>query len=137
VVKSNDAGPLAHDGFRWEVLGTQFVRCEGLSRSSRAFDEALNEMMDTMDLSQRREFVEELFDALSSTGAVTLTDLTENHLAQSLEVAKKLRSPEVSRFMSGVFSHALREYFTSAGKELKAELKEELSASARRLPWKK
>lgn len=137
VVKSNDAGPLAHDGFRWEVLGTQFVRCDGLSRSSRAFDEALDDMMDSMDIAQRREFVEELFDALSSTGAVTLTDLTENHLAQSLEVAKKLRSPEVSRFLSTVLSNTLRGYFASAGRELKAELKEELTASAKRLPWKK
>jgi len=137
VVKSNYMGPLAHDGFRWEVLGTRFVRCEGLSRSSRAFDEALDNMLDSMDVSRRREFVEELFDALSATGAVTLTDLTENRLTQALEVAKKLRSPEVSNFMSSVISHTLREYFASAGREWKEELKEELSATAKRLSRRK
>lgn len=133
IVRSNDAGPLAHDGFRWEVLGTQFVRCEELSRSSRAFDEALNEMLDSLDVEQRREFVEDLFDALSATGAVTLTDLTENHLTQLREVAKKLRSPEVNKFLSEVLSMTLREYFDSA----RRELKEELTASAKRLSWKK
>lgn len=133
VVKSNHPGPLAHDGFHWEVLGTQFVRCEGLSRSSRAFDEALDDTLSELDIHQRREFVEELFDALGATGAVTLTDLTENHLAQSLEVARKLRSPEVSRFLSEVLSTTLREYFASAGREIR----EELSSSVKRLPWVK
>ena len=137
VVKSNDIGPMAHDGFRWEVLGTAFVRCEGLSRSSRAFDEALDDVMASLNVEERRRFVEELFDALGATGAVTLTDLTEKRLAQSLEVAKKLRSPEVSDFLSKVFSNTLREYFASAGKELREELKEELTASARWLGWKK
>ena len=75
----------------------------------------------------------QLFDALGATGAVTLTDLTENHLTQLREVAKKLRSPEVNKFLSEVLSMTLREYFDSA----RRELKEELTASAKRLPWKK
>ena len=136
VVKSRDMGPMAHDGFRWEVLGTAFVRCEGLSRSSRAFDEALDDVMASLNVEERRQFVEELFDALGATGAVTLTDLTENRLAQSLEVAKKLRSPEVSDFLSKVFSNTLRGFFSNAGKELREGLKEELTASARWLGWK-
>ena len=91
VVKSSRAGPAAHDGFTWEVRGTRFVRCPNLSPSSRAFEETMDRVLANMDQEQRREFTEELFDALGAVGAATVTELSEQKLYQALEIAGSFR----------------------------------------------
>ena len=91
VVKSSRAGPAAHDGFTWEVRGTHFVRCPNLSPSSRAFEETMDRVLANMDQEQRREFTEELFDALGAVGAATVTELSEQKLYQALEIAGSFR----------------------------------------------
>ena len=91
VVDCHVSGPAAHDGFTWEVGEAGFVRCSRLSRSSRAFEETMDLVLERLSLEERREFAEELFDALSSTGAVTLTDLTENRLTQAIGIAGSFR----------------------------------------------
>ncbi len=91
IVKSTRTGAAAHDGFTWEVRGTAFVRCPTLSRSSRAFEETMDRVLATMDQTQRREFIEELFDALAATGADTVTEVTEQKLYKALEIAGSFR----------------------------------------------
>lgn len=119
VVKSDQFGLAAHDGFTWEVRGPRFVRCKALSRSSRAFDETMGEILENMDLEQRREFVNELFGTLTSTGAVTLTDLTEHRLRQAMELFRSLhREPEVHKFVEEVLERMAKEYVAAARSEI-------------------
>lgn len=111
VVESSEFGIGAHDGFTWQVLGDHFVRHAGLSRSSIAFDEALDAALETMDTEQRKAMIDELFDGLMSTGAVTLTDISEAGLLNALEILRKLRrSPEVHKFAEQILELMLREY---------------------------
>lgn len=77
IVRANVAGPMAHDGFNWEVRGTGFVTEEKLSEVSATFEKAMAETLDGMTTGQRREFIDELFDTLLSTGAVTCSELTD------------------------------------------------------------
>ena len=87
-VTSTKSGPLAHDGFSWIVKGTSFVRSSGLGDVSKAFDKAMGEALDKMSVDEKQEFVDELFDTLTSTGAVTITDLTNIKLSSALALFK-------------------------------------------------
>ncbi len=51
----------------------------------------MDQVLERLSLEERRQFIEELFDALASTGAVTLTDLTENKLSQAIGIAGSFR----------------------------------------------
>lgn len=94
IVKSNVLGPMAHDGFSWEVLGCAFVRCEELSEPSQVFDRAISATLEEMSDEEKDAFVTELFDILLSTGADTVSELTDLRLSQTYEVAHTLRKDE-------------------------------------------
>ena len=111
IVKSSKPGVAAHDGFNWEVLGTAFLRCEHLSRRSRAFDETMQEMLQRMDQSERAEFIDTFFDLLCADGAVTLTDINEHKLRSALELGRELRKEKtVQRFAVDAAEQMLKEY---------------------------
>ncbi|NCB51813.1 MAG: DUF2974 domain-containing protein [Clostridia bacterium] len=115
IVKSSQSGLAAHDGFNWEVLGTKFVRSADYSLGSKAFEAALLEISSQMDTEERRVIIEELFAILTSTGAVTLTDLTERRLRQALELAQGIRkSPEVRKFIQSLLTMMARETVSNA-----------------------
>ena len=108
VVSCGSFGIRAHDGFTWEVLGTGFVRAGGLSRSSATFDRALDETMEGMSREEREEFIEAFFQIMTSTGAFTVTDLTEIGLRNTLKVVRSLRrDKKVKKFALTVISNVL------------------------------
>lgn len=114
IVKSDQSGMAAHDGFRWEVRGTQFVRCPDYALASKAFEAAISDLAGRMDLAERMAFIDELFSVLTSTGAVTLSDLTAHRLRQAAEIAQRMRkSPEVRRFIQVLTALMLRETITN------------------------
>ncbi len=111
IVSSGRPGPAAHDGFEWEVIGPSFVKCENFSRGSLAFEESMRAVLDGMDLSTRKQFIEELFDTLSSTGAVTLTDITELQTRKALELYRDVyHQPEVHKFLNSLLEMMLKDY---------------------------
>ena len=111
IVKSSRAGFAAHDGFQWEVSGPRFLRCEDFSHSTRAFESSMQTILQNMDMTARMAFIDELFDTLAATGAVTLTDVTELHTRRALELVRKIyRQPEVHRFVTGLLELMLRDY---------------------------
>lgn len=110
IVRSDRPFLAAHDGFHWEVRGTKFVRCDSFSVASRAFANAMEEIEGEMDMDERREFIESLFSVLESTGAVTLTELTEQGTRQALLMAQTLcKNPRVRAVISKLLSLMLRE----------------------------
>lgn len=110
IVRSGSFGIAAHDGFTWEVKGPAFVRCAALSRTSTAFDSAIKDTLAEMDTAERKEFVDQLFSVLTSTGASTVSDFSVKPLEKALELAKSLRTGgEVKKFVSKTLEQMLRE----------------------------
>ncbi|MDO4939728.1 MAG: DUF2974 domain-containing protein [Lachnospiraceae bacterium] len=100
IVKSDIKGPMAHDGFYWEVMGPKFIKTKTLSPSSRKFEHVLDDILLNMDEKTRLSFTEELFDILLSSGAKTITELTQLSLKDKTELLKKLSSnPQLSAFI--------------------------------------
>ena len=80
VVKSNATGLLQHNGFSWEVLGNSFIHLNTVTEESRLIDRSLKEWLDEMSAEEREHVVDSIFETLSSVGAKTLTDLTDEKL---------------------------------------------------------
>jgi hypothetical protein len=75
VVKSRQTGLFQHDGLSWDVVGPSFVHLKQVTGESRRLDKTLNQWIKQMTPEQREQFVEALYQVLSSDNASTLTDL--------------------------------------------------------------
>lgn len=69
-----------HDGFRWYVEGTKFVR-SNLSSDSIKMSKELNSFISKLDEKQRMHFCNSLRDFIKMTGCKTLTDIKNNKSA--------------------------------------------------------
>ena len=78
IVKSNAKGIFQHDGFSWEVLGTDFIPFDSLTRDSIIVDKGIRSLISQMDEDERRRFVDAMFEILGASNAKTLTDLMQN-----------------------------------------------------------
>ena len=110
VVKSPKGGAAGHDGMTWEVLPTRFAHCESLTRMSHSFDDSLDKVMEKLSIDERKQLVNEMFDALAATGAKTLSDFSENRLKQAgILLGSYRRSPESRHFVRLLMELMLRE----------------------------
>ena len=94
VVDSSQQGLMQHDGFSWEVLGDHFIRLRSVTRQGRLNDLTLKEWVHNMPLEQREKFVDGLFEVLSASGAVTLTDLKEESFKAAGAMVKAMKDME-------------------------------------------
>jgi hypothetical protein len=109
IVRTEASGVAAHDGFRWEVRGTSFVRADDYSVESRAFAASMSQQLELMSLSERQEFIEALFGTLDSAGIKTISDLTEQRLLRSAALLRKVtRTTEVRRFVETMLELMLK-----------------------------
>ena len=78
VVDSNQLGFMQHDGFSWQVLGDHFITLRQVTRQAHLSDQELRRWVHGLTVEQRETFVGALFDVLTASGAVTLTDLKDD-----------------------------------------------------------
>ena len=78
VIKSSENGLLQHDSLSWEVLGGEFIHLDTVTDESKFIDKTVKQWLDEMTAEEREAFVDDLFTALSSTNAKTLTDLNSD-----------------------------------------------------------
>ncbi len=108
IVKSSVSGPMAHDGFNWEAMGTKFVKTPRLSHRSQKFDRVIDDLLTNYNEKDRLKLTDEIFSILLSTGAVTVTDLTELHLKDKAALFQKLsQNPVVGSFIKLLFNSIL------------------------------
>lgn len=78
VVKSTESGLLQHNAFSWEVLGTEFVKLEELTKESRDITAVVNEWLSKLDMDSRKRFVDAIYNILITTKATTVTELNDD-----------------------------------------------------------
>ena len=105
VINGTARGPRQHDSFTWEVEGAAFKRLEALSDRGKKNARQFRESMERMSESEKREFVEMIFSIVESTGARTLTDLTEGKLKNMGMIIKNYNGldKEKKELMLGLF----------------------------------
>lgn len=78
VIKSSQTGIWQHDSLSWEVMGASFIHLDSITDESKFIDRTLKQYLDEMSNEARETFVDNLFEALESTNAKTLTDLNSD-----------------------------------------------------------
>ena len=92
VVHSTYEGIMQHDGFSWEVKGTQFVHLDDFSREGKLFDETIDAWADALSPQQREGFSDALYEVLTATGARTLSELGGEKLKSAVSILKSYKS---------------------------------------------
>lgn len=92
VVKSKQIGLLQHDAMSWEVLGSQFVYSDELTRGSQILDDTLKAWINGLSEKERAQFVDSIFDILEATGARTISDLTKAKLKKANVILKSYQA---------------------------------------------
>ena len=123
VVDSSQQGLMQHDGFSWEVLGDRFIRLRSVTRQARLNDLTLKEWVRNMPLDQREKFVDGLFEVLTASGAVTLTDLKEESFKAAGAMVKAMKDME--KDTRDALFYAIRLLFRSNLKVLVEEWQQE------------
>ncbi len=90
VVKSTNSGPLQHDVFSWEILGSHIVKADGLDRNSVRLDRTLRNWIGGMDEAQRRQFVDVLFSIASDSNFENLDQMSFKQLIGMIKAADEL-----------------------------------------------
>ena len=78
VVDSDQLGFMQHDGFAWQVVGDHFITLRQVTQQAHFSDQELRKWVHGLTVEQRETFVNAMFDVLSASGAVTLTDLKDD-----------------------------------------------------------
>ena len=105
VVYSTYDGLYQHDGFSWQVKGTQFVHLDDFSREGKLVDEALSSWADSLSTQQREALAEALYSVFTATGAKTLSELNEEKLKSASAMLKTYKNldRESRRMVSEMF----------------------------------
>lgn len=110
VIQAEEAGVVGHDGLTWNVTRDGFVRAEQLSEISKFFRTSMAETLDEMGTEDRGELVEEIFEALTSTGAENLSEFPDQTLRQMFEVANNFRkSDEIRSFFGKMAEKSIKQ----------------------------
>ncbi len=103
VVKSSQIGLMQHDGFSWQVRGTQFIHLSELTEGGKIVDNTLREFVRGLSQEQRIRFIDALFEVLTCTNAATLTDLKDGGFRTVYSMLKTVRGldRDTRRALSG------------------------------------
>ncbi|MBQ3010280.1 MAG: DUF2974 domain-containing protein [Oscillospiraceae bacterium] len=78
IIYSNKNGLMQHDPYSWAVCRNRYIYLEERSAFGEHSDAAIRLWLSTMSAEERHELVDDLFELLESTGAKTLTELTQS-----------------------------------------------------------
>lgn len=88
IIRSAQTGLLQHDPFSWDVERNHYAYLTERSAFGEHSDAAMRLWIDSMTPGEKQTLVRDLFTVLESTGAKTLTELTEGGL-KYLSVMRK------------------------------------------------
>ena len=78
IIYSSKSGLMQHDPYSWAVCRNQYLYLDSRSTFGEHSDTATRKLLNSMTVEERRAMVSDLFEALESTGAKTLTELTQS-----------------------------------------------------------
>ena len=125
VVHSTYDGLYQHDGFSWQVLGTQFVHLDDVSREGKLVDEALSAWADSLNTQQREALADALYSVFTASGAKTLSDLNEEKLKSAAAMLKTYKN--LDRETRRMVTEALMLFFRLSTKSFVLDTQEESS----------
>lgn len=90
VIASSRKAVLQHDPFSWEVKIDRFKDRKSRTQFGEKSDAAIRQWINSMDVNEKKEFIDTLFTVIDATGAKTLTDLRTNPIKCAAGAQKAL-----------------------------------------------
>ncbi|MCD7812303.1 MAG: DUF2974 domain-containing protein [Ruminococcus sp.] len=75
VIKSRKIGIFQHDPYSWELLGGDFIYTDETSHGSQLADRAIREWLSNMNMEERSDFVEAIYNLAKSGDADKVSDI--------------------------------------------------------------
>ncbi len=91
IVKSDSHGIGQHDPLNWQVYGTEFVEAAKRAEISKVIDKTMMEWLSEMSDEDRAVFTESVFSTLDTTGAKTLSELSDGGVKIISEILRSIK----------------------------------------------
>ncbi len=107
VIKSTNKPIAQHTTYSWLFDGDDLYKVDKLSSFSNLYQEFLQELLDTMDISQRRDSINSLFDIIYSIEPNSFLNLADSNVALTKRVTDswKETSRETKKHLFGLAGH--------------------------------
>ena len=92
VVESDGKGVFQHDVFNWRVEGRSFFRLDKRSDESLRLERSLKGWLDKVEDHDRLKFLDALYRVLTSSGAKTVSEISEDKLGSAYQFSKTMLS---------------------------------------------
>ena len=112
VVRSDASGVYQHDGFSWEIQRDHFVHMETVTEGSKYLDKTITGWMNSLTIEERRDFIKDFFEVLSSTGAKTLSDLARGGFREFAALAENMNKLDDKK--KDMMKRVMKMFFRSA-----------------------
>lgn len=90
VVESDGKGVFQHDVFNWHVEGVSLVRLDKRCDESLRLEKSLKGWLLKVDDRDRLKFIDALYRVLTSSGAVTISEISEDKLGSAYQFSKTM-----------------------------------------------
>ena len=110
---SLEKGIFQHDIYSWQVLKDDLIRLEKNTKTSETIDKTLTDWLDTTTVSQRKIFIDAVFELFYSTDANTFGDISKSLSTNIPKIIKKYGeiSPEDKKIISKMIRLMASSYF--------------------------
>lgn len=135
IVESNKSGLLQHNGFSWEVMGTEFRKKPVTETNSQIVDMTLKQYLAKSSLEERQRFVNGAAEIIAGFEQETLSDITADKIRNMIKVAKNMEniSPEGRKAMTEALKFISKELL-SAIRDVRHRQNEEKALRSKEQP---
>lgn len=135
IVESNKSGLLQHNGFSWEVMGTEFRKKPVTETNSQIVDMTLKQYLAKSSLEERQRFVNGAAEIIAGFEQETLSDITADKIRNMIKVAKNMEniSPEGKKAMTEALKFISKELL-SAIRDVRHRQNEEKALRSKEQP---
>ena len=92
VIKADATGLWQHDAFTWQIEGNSFVYAEALDAESDMVELTVKQWLEKIAESERKQFVDTLFDVLAAAKIETVSDLANMKWKDAAEFLKVMNN---------------------------------------------
>ena len=92
IIKSSGNGLLQHDPMTWGIQYGELMTTDAYDEKAEKMNGLIDRWIENIDRDERETFINELFDALASEGALTVSDIMDKGLDSLEKIAVKLMS---------------------------------------------
>lgn len=91
VVKSTQRGVMQHDLYSWQLLGNEFVYLKEVTNGSQFIDKSIKNWLEQIDVAQREQVVDIIFQVINTTKVETFSELKTNWLSHAAVLFKSYK----------------------------------------------